>query len=138
MSLAKVAVVCGLMALVISACGIQTKPLAGSDLNHARNYYGVVDDPRSTHVACLKSAGLTVHEYAASTTSGRMPAIQVGTAPSGPTIVFYPTPGIAQGLQIMDHEQGAEVIGSALLYPNQASNSMLSTVEQCTAVGVSG
>ncbi len=138
MSLAKVAVVCGLMALVISACGIQTKPLAGSVLNHAHNYYGVVDDPRTNHVACLRSAGLKVHEYTTNTSSGRMPAIQVGTIPSGPTIVFYPTPGIAQGLQIMDHEQAAEVIGSALLYPNHASNLTLSTVEQCTAIGVSG
>ncbi len=34
--------------------------------------------------------------------------------------------------------QGAEVIGSALLYPNAASDSELSKVEACIAQGVSG
>jgi hypothetical protein len=136
MSLAKVAVVCGLMALLLGACGIQAKPVAGTDLRRAHDYYGKVDDPRTTHVPCLRGAGLPIHEYATDGTG--LPAIQVGRLPTGPTIIFYPTPGIAQGLQLMGQEQGAEVIGSALLYPNQASDSELSIVEKCVAIGVSG
>jgi hypothetical protein len=136
MSLAKVAVVCGLMALLLGACGIQAKPVAGSDLQRVHNFYGSVDDPRSSHVGCLRGAGLSVHEYASGTQ--RLPAIQVGSLPTGPTIIFYPTPGTAQGLQLTGQEQGAEVIGSALLYPNQAPASVLSVVEKCVAIGVSG
>ena len=66
------------------------------------------------------------------------PAIQVGSPPSGPTIVFEPTPGAAQEMQIDGQVQGAEVIGSALVYPNHASDAVLSTVENCIAVGVTG
>lgn len=136
MSLVKVALVCALGALALSACGIQKKPEAGSNLSSARAFYGKVDDPRGTHAACIAAAGLPVHEYYTRIGKDRMPAIQVGTLPTGPTIVFYPTPGVAQGIQIMDGAQGAEVIGAALLYPNKASASVLGTVEGCTAIGV--
>lgn len=137
MSRAKVAVACGLVALAVSACGVPPKPEAGTaHLKQQRAFYGKVDDPRLAHADCLRSAKLPIREY--STTKDHLPAIQVGALPKGPTIVFYPTPGIAQGLQIMGQEQGAEVIGSALLYPNGASANELSTVEHCTAIGVSG
>ncbi len=63
--------------------------------------------------------------------------LQIGFA-GGPTVTFEPTPGAAQGDQIRNRAQGAEVIGSALLYPNQASDAELTTIEQCLAVGVSG
>jgi hypothetical protein len=137
MSLAKVAVVCALMALLVSACGIQQKPLAGTPkIEKARAFYGVVDDPRKTHVTCLRSAGLHLREFR--TAKQHLPAIQVGSQPSGPTIIFYPTPGIAQGLQIMGQSGGAEVIGSALLYPHRTPAKELKIVEDCTQSGVSG
>jgi hypothetical protein len=53
-------------------------------------------------------------------------------------VQFQPTPGDAQGVQIHGRAQGAEVIGSALLYPNQASAALLSNVESCVAKGVQG
>ncbi|MGC9220980.1 MAG: hypothetical protein ACP5H2_06460 [Solirubrobacteraceae bacterium] len=136
MSLAKVAIVCGLATLALAGCGIQTKPLAGTNLKQSKDYYGVVDDPLTPHTNCLRADHVKFRVYLSG--KQRLPAIQVGTLPSGPTIIFYPTPGIAQGLQIMGEEQGAEVIGSALLYPNKASNAELQTVETCTAIGVSG
>lgn len=137
MSPAKVAVACGLMALLISACGIPPKPVAGTPhLRKQPGTYARLDDPRVKHVACLRRAKIHFHQYY--TAKNHLPAIQVGSSPSGPTIIFYPTPGIAQGLQIMDQEQGAEVIGSELLYPNKATGKKLSTVEQCAAVGVTG
>lgn len=136
MSLVKVALACALMALALGACGVQNKPRAGTSLSAAHGFYGSVDDPRGVHAACIAGAGLPVHEYFTRIGKNRMPAIQVGTLPTGPTIIFYPTAGIAQGQQIMDIEQGAEVIGAALLYPNKASASVLTTVENCTAIGV--
>ena len=69
---------------------------------------------------------------------GGRPSIQVGTRPSGPTIVFYVTPGAAQNQQLVGQAQGAEVIGSALLYPNQTASKLLGKVESCTAKGVTG
>ena len=64
--------------------------------------------------------------------------LQVGTKPSGPTVQFEPTPGAAQELQIDGQVESAEVIGSALLYPNQASDALLQKVEDCMAKGVTG
>ncbi|HWE58861.1 MAG TPA: hypothetical protein VG228_04130 [Solirubrobacteraceae bacterium] len=137
MSAVKVAVACGLVALLISACGIPPKPEAGTP--HLRKQPGTharTDDPRVKHVACLRSAKIHFHQYY--TAEHHLPAIQVGSLPNGPTIIFYPTPGIAQGLQIMGEEQAAEVIGGALLYPNKATGNELSTIENCTATGVTG
>ena len=138
MSLAKVAVACGLMALLISACGIPQKPVAGTaHLRHHAGFYGLVDDPRIPQAKCLKSDKLRYREYFADG-SQHLPAIQVGSRPQGPTIIFYPTPGITQGLQIMGQEGAAEVIGSLLVYPNQAGHKVLTKVEACAAIGVKG
>jgi hypothetical protein len=64
--------------------------------------------------------------------------MQIGAKPSGPTVQFTPTPGAAQEEQISGQVESAEVIGAALLYPNQASDSLLQKVEGCVAKGVSG
>jgi hypothetical protein len=138
MSPAKVAVACGLMALLISACGIATKPLAGTaHLTRYAGFHGVTDDPRTPQVSCLKGDKLPFREYYADGVQ-HLPAIQVGSLPQGPTIIFYPTAGIAQGLQIMGQETGAEVIGSLLVYPNQAPHNVLTKVEACASIGVKG
>jgi hypothetical protein len=138
MSLAKVAVVCGFMALLISACGIQAKPEAGTaHLSHHAGFYGLVDDPRLPQVSCLKGDKLPYREYYADGVQ-HLPAIQVGARTVGPTMIFYPTDGIAQGLQIMGQETGAEVIGALLVYPNNARRSELTKVEACAAIGVKG
>ena len=41
-------------------------------------------------------------------------------------------------MQIQDQEQSAEVIGSALLYPDSGSDGLLQKVEDCVAEGVQG
>jgi len=63
--------------------------------------------------------------------------LQVGQLPTGPTVRFVPTSGVAQAAQIEGQAQGAEVVGSALVYPNQASDSELKVIEDCVAQGVS-
>lgn len=135
MSSAKLAVLLGLTALGLSACGTTSKPLAGT-LHPATQPLGRgrIDDPRTAvtnHVACLRQDHLPAVK-AGSTN------LQVGPLPGGPTIDFAPTPGIAQGLQIEGQAQGAEVIGSALLYPNQGSDKELKQIESCLAKGVLG
>jgi hypothetical protein len=129
-------VACGLVAVSVSACGITAKPLAGTpQLDRASGNHAQVDDPRVKHAKCLKADGFPIREYRA---SGGLPAIQIGTLPVGPTVLFEPTPGIAQGVQITGNAQGAEVIGSALLYPNEESDAALDKIEGCIALGVTG
>jgi hypothetical protein len=96
-----------LLALVLSACGAAAKPEAGS-LKATSVVHQGIDDPRKTHIQCLRDEHIAV------------------------------TPGAAQNLQITGQVTGAEVIGAALVYPNQASNALLKQVETCVAKGVTG
>ena len=111
-------------ALALTACGTITKPVAGR---------GRADDPRtqSGRLACLLAHRLPVTEFG---TTG----MRVG-GPSGTvTITFAPTRQTAVGEQIVGRAQAAEVVGSALLYPNQAPDSELQVIEDCLAQGVPG
>jgi hypothetical protein len=130
MSWSKSAPAVALLALVLSACGTSVKPEAGS-LKATTVVHQGIDDPRKTHIQCLRDEGIPVMRF------GHV-WFQVGTQPSGPTVQFAPTPGAAQNLQITGQVTGAEVIGAALLYPNQASGPLLKKVEACVAKGVTG
>jgi hypothetical protein len=115
-------------AIALSACGTSIHP-AGSAGGRGR-----VDDPRidaPNRMQCLLQHHLPVTEVG---TTG----LQIGSAPSGPRVVFTPTAGAAQADQIRDREQGAEVIGSALLYPDEGSDQLLSVIEDCLSTGVKG
>jgi hypothetical protein len=134
---AKLAAAIVLSALSLSACGITSKPEAGTPKAIANGHKGL-DDPRTKHTACLSQAHIPFTLQWRKVAGKLLPSFQVGTAPSGPTVSFESTPGDAQGVQIQGEAQGAEVIGSALLYPNQAPDRLLTAVEGCVAKGVSG
>jgi hypothetical protein len=126
MSSAKLAAALGAAAVGISGCG--------ATVNSTQRGRGRVDDPRTTknnRVQCLRQARLPVQEVGHT-------GLQIGPLPQGATVVFAPTPGSAQAQQIQGQEQGAEVIGSALLYPNQAPDDELKKIETCLAKGVTG
>jgi hypothetical protein len=57
-------------------------------------------------------------------------SIQVG-GPDGARVEFFVTSGEAEGLQFQGQAQGAEQVGSALLFVNSASEHQLDLVEQC-------
>jgi hypothetical protein len=126
----KLVLAAGLAAVSLSACGMTAKPEAGS-VKAATTDHRRVDDPRATHVQCMREKHIPVYEF------GRT-WLQVGTVPYGPTIHFQPTPGAAQDMQITGQAQSAYVIGSAQVYPNQAPDDLLEKVETCLALGVSG
>jgi hypothetical protein len=130
MSPAKSAVTAVLAALSLAACGSSPKPEAGT-LRAVAASRRSIDDPRKKHIECLQQDHIPVVRVGTT-------AMQIGTKPYGPTVYFEPTPGAAQEIQIDGQAQGAEVIGSALLYPNQASDQLLQKVEDCVALGVSG
>lgn len=117
----------GAIALLVAGCGQAVNPAHGR---------GVLDSPLTTktnHLKCLRNQHLPIQ--VTSPTS-----VQIGPLPSGPTVHFMPTPGAAQALQITGstQAQGAEVIGSALLYPHGASDGELKQIETCLGNGVSG
>jgi hypothetical protein len=132
-NLVPVGLVAALAAIAVSACGSSAKPEAGTPGAIATNRKNV-DDPRTKHLTCLHQEHIPVRPV----TIGGLRGMQIGVRPTGPTVQFQPTPGAAQALQIAGKAQGAEVIGSALLYPNQASSNLLSKVESCVATGVQG
>ncbi len=123
---AKSAAAVGLVAALIGGCGSAVKPPQGR---------GKVDDPRTSatanHLQCLVAHRLPAQKV------GRV-GLQIGPSPSGPRIEFLPSPGAAQAAQIEGQAQyqGAEVIGTALLYPNQASDAELAQIEDCLYPGV--
>jgi hypothetical protein len=140
MSLAKLAVASGLIAvaLFVSACGIQASPVAGTKhLNRAAGDHTYVNDPRTPFLRCLKHTGMTVTKFD-SGPEKKLRSIQLNSKPDGPTVVFEPTPGIAEGDQMEGEVTGAEVLGSALIYPNRASDKTMIKVESCLATKVNG
>jgi hypothetical protein len=134
---AKLAVALGLAALSLSACGIAAKPEVGTLKADVKSHQGL-DDPRTKQMTCLRQDHIAVRETEATVAGLPLRAMQVGTTATGPSVAFEPTPGGAQLVQIHGQAQGAEVIGSALLYPHQATDGLLERVEGCVAQGVSG
>jgi hypothetical protein len=121
------AVVC-LTAIPVAACGSAVKPATGSR--------GKIDDPRTAkanRIKCISQRGLPVQNVG-------LNELLIGAQPAGPRIVFNATAGAAQAVQIsgLPEQQGAEVIGSALLFPAQASDKELGAIETCLSHGVSG
>jgi hypothetical protein len=129
MSLAKLALVLSVTLLVLTACGSTTVQPAAPGASRGR-----VDDPRTAkadRVQCLRNEHLPVQEVG-------LTDLQIGAPPGGPRVAFEPTPGAAQAAQLEGQAQGAEVIGSALLYPDQGSDAELGQIESCLLLGVSG
>jgi hypothetical protein len=113
------------IALLLCGCSAVVKPPGGR---------GQVEDQRISgpnRLGCLTAHQLPAREVGQS-------GIQIGRLPNGPTVQFLPTQGAAQERQITGTAQGAEVIGSALLYPHQAADPELAQIENCLAEGVSG
>ena len=107
-----------LTAVAVAGCGgavrVQPTTPAGSATLASR---GKIDSPLTdihNHLGCLQADHLAVQVVSPT-------KLQIGAAPAGPTVVFTPTAGAAQAAQIDGNAQGAEVIGLALMYPNQGS-----------------
>ena len=121
------AAVC-LAALAASACGSAVKPATGSR--------GQIDYPataKANRIDCIADHHLPVQKVG-------LNELLIGPQPAGPRVVFAPTEGAAQGDQISGQSQlqGAEVIGGALLYPDQAPDKELGAIENCLSKGVKG
>ena len=102
-------------ALALAAgCGSDDKPIpAGVDKN----------DKRAVALACIKADGLDAR------LSGDK-AIDVDGR-EGARIEFLLSSGEAEGRQFLGGAQGAEQIGSALLFVNAASEEDLKKIETC-------
>jgi hypothetical protein len=121
-------------AIALAGCGavrVQPTTPSGSTTLASR---GDVDSPLTdidNHVGCIRGAHLPVQVVSPI-------EVRVGSPPAGPTIVFTNSPGAAQADQIEGKTQAAEVIGTALVYPNQGSDAELASIAACLQQGVSG
>ncbi|HZU40032.1 MAG TPA: hypothetical protein VE992_03220 [Solirubrobacteraceae bacterium] len=124
MSLAKLTLVSGLAAIALSACGtVEVKPK--SIVSRGRVEAPTTSGPN--HLQCLLADGLPARQTGPND-------LVIGSV----RVHFDATPGAAQADQFEDREQAAEVIGSALVYPGNASDAELSKIEACVAQGVKG
>ena len=112
----------GAAAMILCGCSAVVKPPGGR---------GRVDDPRTAYgrLQCLKAQHLPARKV------GRT-QLQIGALPGGPTVQFEPSVGAAGGHKVEGTAQGAELIGSALLYANQATGSELTKIENCVGQGM--
>ena len=124
---------CALAACALAACGSTTKPLAGTVPPTATTAgRAKLDDPRPDHIKCLKEHGFQqAHKVG-------IADVYIEPGQDAPYVHYEPSPGAAQEKQIEGVEQGAEVIGSALLYPGAANETQLNTIEKCVAQNVLG
>jgi hypothetical protein len=119
------AAVC-LTALAASACGSAVKSATSSR--------GKIDNPataKANRIQCLTDKHIPVRQVS-------LNELWLGPQPASPRVVFDATEGAAQGVQIHDQDPGAEVIGAALLFPDQAPGKELSVIENCLSKGVKG
>jgi hypothetical protein len=75
-------------------------------------------------VNCIKDKGIAARKIGSD-------EIQVGRPGSGPRIVVLRTPGEAEAKDFANEAPGAEQIGRALLYVNDASDELLEEIEGC-------
>lgn len=133
MSFVKLTVVSALatVAMALAGCGAVTVKPSGHTASGAPASRGRVDDARvrqADHVRCLRTDKFPVEKVGASD------LLVAGTV----RVHFAPTTEAALDQQIEDREQGAEVIGSALMYPGSAPDTELTKIENCLASGVHG
>jgi hypothetical protein len=117
----------------LAALGAAAMLLCGcSAVAHPPQGRGRVDDPVTAapdRLACLLSHQIPARKVG-------MNRIQIGALPAGPTVHFVPSNAVAEALKVTGAAQGAEMIGNALVYPHQASDSELTQVEDCVAKGM--
>lgn len=119
-------------AVALAGCGsVRVQPATPSGAKTLASR-GRLDSPLTdtdNHLGCLQAAHLPVQVV-------NPDQLQIGPLPAGPTIVFRPSAAVAQSDQITGKVQGAMVIGTALVYPNQGSTAELNAITSCLAQGV--
>ena len=109
-----------LLLLALGAAALSGCSLKSSDTKTADD-----GDNRGAAVTCL-----TDEKHLDAVEKGDN-QILVGDPKRGPRIVFYLTGGQAEAAQFEGDGEGAEQIGSALLFVRQASDDVLEDVEDC-------
>lgn len=82
------------------------------------------NDKQAVALDCIRGKEIPVTE------SGEN-GLQVGELATGPRIDFFLTNGQAEGKQFGGDAQGAEQIGSSLLYVRSGSEELLEKLEDC-------
>jgi len=110
-----------LLALVLvgllTGCGLGSDDAAPSDDD---------SDKRAVAMSCLEDEGIDARLEGEE-------EIVIGDGESAPRIRFFLTAGESEAAQFEGDGEGAEQIGSALLYVGDGSDDLLETVENCLA-----
>ena len=109
-----------LVLLALGAAALSGCSLKSSDTTTADD-----GDTRGAAITCL-----TEEKHLDAVEKGDN-QILVGDPETGPRIVFYLTGGQAEAAQFEGEGEGAEQIGSALLFVRKASDDTLAEVEDC-------
>jgi hypothetical protein len=83
-------------------------------------------DKRAAAMACLEEAGIEARLEGEE-------EIVIGDGADAPRIQFFLTAGESEAAQFEGDGEGAEQIGSALLYVGSGSDALLEDVENCLA-----
>ncbi len=110
----------GLSALAAIGLALLTGCGAGSSTAQL----GAAPDPRGPVLACL-------HQHAIAASAIGADQIAVVGGPAAPRIRFVAAPSVAETMELQAQAEGAERIGSALLYVNGGSDRQLQTLEDC-------
>jgi hypothetical protein len=110
---------------LLSLATLAVLALAGCSLSSDSASSGDNDaDKRGAAIACVTGKGLEAREQ------GRA-AVTVDDPRTGPRIVFYLTSGQAEAAQFEGQGEGAEQIGSALLFVRDGTDDELEKIELC-------
>jgi hypothetical protein len=101
----------------LSACGLGSDDATPS---------GDDSDKRSVAMTCFRDKGIDARLRGAN-------GVVIGDGPGAPRIRFFLTSGESEAAAFEGKAEGAEQIGSALLYTGRGGDDLLKDVENCLA-----
>ena len=112
--------------LVLAGCGSERQPSqsGGQSASLGGAYTYEPYQPRDKMLKCLRGKGVKAVAVG-------QDAIQFLPLPASPRIVVAATPDAATALQVRGRAEGAQLMGSALVYANQASNRQIKRIQDC-------
>ncbi len=113
-------------ALVLAGCGSVRQPSqSGGESATRGGAYGFKPyQPRDKLLKCLRRKGVEAVAVG-------QDSIQFLPLPGAPRIVMAATPDAATALQVRGRSEGAQLMGSALVFANQATKRQIEQIQDC-------
>src|SRR5438105_13165265 len=111
-----------LLLLVLASCALTACGLGSNSAAPRKD----TSDKRAGAMSCFKDKGVAARLQGDN-------GIVIGSGPQAPHVQFFLTAGESEAASFEGHGEGAEQIGSALLYVGHGSDDLLKNVETCLA-----